>query len=208
VRVPGGEDLVGGGGGEAPPPAAVRIHDPEIEAPTLLRERRVDDLPGIRTPGRLVLDAGVVGEGHGVLAVGVGHPDVARAVQLRDEQQLSSVGGDARMVLVLRAVRQLPLSRAVGADLPDVACREIALLCLFAARVEYELVSAREPGGHRVRARARDEDLGAPTSAARTGSAAASVAARPSPKPRPPLIQATLAGRAAFENPPTESPSG
>ena len=66
------------------------------------------------------------------------------------------------MVLVLRAVRQLPLARAVGADLPDVAGREVALLCLLAARVEYELVSAREPGGHRVRARARDEDLGAP----------------------------------------------
>ena len=47
-----------------------------------------------------------------------------------------------------------------------------------------------------------------PTSAARTGSAAARVAARPSPKPRPPLIRATLAGRAAFENPSTALPSG
>src|SRR5438876_756691 len=116
VGVPGGKELVGRRGGEAAAPAAVRIDQPDVEAAALLRKGGVGDLAPVGRPGGLILGARVVGERNRVLPVGVREPDVTRAVQLRHEEELLAVRGEARVILVLGAAGELLLARAVGAD--------------------------------------------------------------------------------------------
>src|SRR5216110_1776732 len=107
-------------------------------------------------PGGLILGARVVGERDRVLPVGVREPDVTRAVQLRHEEELLAVRGEARVILVLGAAGELLLARAVGADAPDVAHGEALLLVVLAARMEEEPAAVGRPGRHGARAGADD----------------------------------------------------
>src|SRR5206468_1535432 len=119
-----------------------------------------------------------------VLAVEVCDPDVARAIQLGDEEELLAVGRDGRVVLVLGALGELPLARAVGGDDPDVARRDAALLLLLAPRVEDEVRAVGGPGRHGARAGGHDGARAAVLGEARRGGGEAEHAERDQDPPR------------------------
>src|SRR5207247_7300665 len=86
------------------------------------------------------------------LPVGVAWRVGVGACQLRHEEELLAVRGEARVILVLGAAGELLLARAVGADAPDVAHGEALLLVVLAARMEEEPAAVGRPGRHGARA--------------------------------------------------------
>ena len=122
--LPRGEHLVRRRRGELALAAAVGVHDPQVEVAAILRQRDVSDLFAVRRPARMLLETGVVAQRQRILAVGIHHPDVARAVRLGHEDDLGAVRGDDRMILVGGSFRKLAGVFAVTVDDPDFARRQ------------------------------------------------------------------------------------